>query len=139
MGSPAPNLDLPLECLLETKPEHQLGKPITVTGTLRNAGPSAVWVLTWNTFLEEGWLDCLSVTHDGESVPYVGKAVSRGKPSKESYVRIPAGESQSREIDISTNYDITEPGDYQFFFRMRVLGALEAGAGEWPQEEDQYK
>jgi hypothetical protein len=110
---PAPKLDHPLECLIEAQSEYQLGKPITVKGTLHNSGSAAIWILSWNTFLEPQWQNCLSVTHNGSPVAYIGLTASRVGPKKEAYVRIAASESQSRQIDISGNYPITEPGDYQ--------------------------
>ncbi len=139
MVDTAPKNQLCVECLIEAQSEYQLGKPITVTGTLKNSGPSAIWILRWNTFLEEMWLNCLSVTHNGLAVPYIGVLASRGIPDESSFIRIPAGESRSRQIDISENYGITEPGDYEVSFRLPMLAALETNAGKWPQDESQHK
>jgi len=60
--SPAPALNhaLSLQCGIETQPDYQSGQPVTVTGTVHNAGSSAIWLLSWNTFLEPKWLYGLS-------------------------------------------------------------------------------
>src|SRR5215469_15716854 len=131
MGSSAPTLEnqLPLQCLIEGQSEYQLKNPITLKGTLHNSGASAVWILSWNTFFEPQWQDCLSVTHNGSPVPYIGVTASRATPKKESFVRIPAGESRSNQIDISQSYAIVEPGDYEVSFRLPITGALEVTPG----------
>src|SRR5688572_4915618 len=126
MGGPAPKpLDLLLECSIETQSEYQLGKPIYVKGILHNSGPSAIWILSWNTLLESRWRNCFSLTHNDSRVPYIGDLASRGNPGRESYLRIPAGESVSRKVDICENYEITQPGDYQISLRMPLLFASE--------------
>jgi hypothetical protein len=110
---------------------------MTVTGTLKS-GSGAIWVLSWNTFLETNIHDCLSVTRNGAPVPYSGATASRGNPRKEAYVRIAGGGSESRQIDIGQSYAIDEPGEYQACFRMHILAALETVADEWPEDESLY-
>jgi peptidyl-Lys metalloendopeptidase len=56
-------------------------------------------------------------------------------PGPDDYVRIPAGESVSRQIDLSQNYAITEPGDYEASFVMPILGFVDAGDSEPPAGE----
>jgi hypothetical protein len=94
--------------------------------------------LSWNTFLEARWQNCLSVTHGGSPVPFVGLTALRGNPPHEAYVRIPPGESRSAQIDISERYAITEPGDYQAAFRLPISGAVEVSPNERPLDETQY-
>jgi hypothetical protein len=129
---------LPISCDIEAQSEYPLGKPITVMGTLHNAGSSDIWVLNWNTFLDPKGQDCLLVTHDGETVPYTGVKTPLGRPDKASYVRIAAGGSASRQIDISGTYAISDRGDYQLSFYLPLLGCSQVGGQEPPQSDNQY-
>jgi hypothetical protein len=126
-GIADPGVGSALECRVEPSSGCQIGGPITIKGTFHNSGSTAVWLLSWNTFLEPEWQDCLSVTHDGSPVPYVGTVVLRIVPDRDSYIRIPAGESVSRQVDLGQKYAITEPGDYEVSFRLPVQAALEEG------------
>jgi hypothetical protein len=129
---------LPISCDIEAQLEYQLEKPILVKGTVHNTGPSAIWVLDWNTFLDPKGQDCLLMAHDGQTVPYTGTKSSFGRPDRGSYVRIAAGRSESRQIDISETYAIKEAGEYQLSFYLPLLGCLEAGGQEPPREDSQY-
>jgi hypothetical protein len=134
-GIADPGIETVLECRIETASTYQLGQPMTIEGTLHNSSSSAVWVLSWNTFLDPEWQDCVSVTHDGSPVPYVGVAVFRLAPGRDSYLRIPAGESVSRQIDLSQKYAITEPGDYEVSFDLPILAAMDEGDPEPPADD----
>src|SRR5262245_59441937 len=130
--------ELLLACSIEAQSEYQPGQPVTVKGTLHNMGPTAVWILSWNTFLEPTWQHCLTVTHNGAPVRFIGEATSRGLPTQEAYIRISSGESLSREIDIRENYDVTDPGEYQVAFYLPITGTFEVEAGQWPQAQSDY-
>ncbi len=130
-----PGIETVLECRIEAASEYPFGQPIALNGTLHNSGSSDVWVLFRNTFLDPNWQDCVSLAHQGSSVPYTGAMVFHGTPSRDSYIRIPAGESVSRQIDLSQNYAITEPGDYEVSFYMPILGAVDEGTAEPPTDE----
>lgn len=134
-----PENGLSIECHIETQTQYQLGKPITVKGIIRNSGASALWILRWNTFLQPHCGDCLLVTHNGSPVPYIGLRVLYGNPSAESYIRIPAGGSEERQIDLSELYGIREPGEYQVSFRLSVLGAAEETDAEPPRDRGRLK
>jgi Lysine-specific metallo-endopeptidase len=130
-----PGIETVLECRIEAASEYQFGQPIAINGTLHNSGSSDVWALVRNTFLDPNWQDCVSLAHKGSSVPYTGVMVFHGTPSRDSYIRVPAGESVLRQIDLSQNYAITEPGDYEVSFYMPILGAVDEGASEPPTDE----
>jgi peptidyl-Lys metalloendopeptidase len=130
-----PGIENALECRIETAPEYKLGEPILVTGTLSNSGTKDAWILFRNTFLAPNWQDCVAITRQGASVQYTGDLVFHHAPGHDSYTRIPAGKSVSRQIALSAKYDITEPGDYEASFHMPVLGATDEGAGEPPGDE----
>lgn len=131
MNNLAQEQKLPLECQIKTQSEYELGKPITVTGIIRNAGQSTVWISPRNTFLEKNWRNCLSVKHNGSPVDYVGIAVTQMfTTTTESYLKIPAGESVEGQIDLSENYAITKPGDYEASFDLHIQGAFDYGDAE---------
>jgi hypothetical protein len=130
---------LSLKCEIETDAEYRLGGPITVKGALRNVGTAAIWILDWNTFLDTKRPDCMLVIHNGERLPHTGVVALHKAPDRESFVRIDAGGSVSRKIDISQTYAITEPGEYQLSFYMPTQGAFEEGFQEPPRDESQYK
>jgi hypothetical protein len=134
-GVAYPGIGSVLECRIEPASEYHLGQPITIKGTLHNSGSSAVWVLSWNTFLDPTWQDCVLVTHNGSPVPYVSIAVFRLAPGRDAYIRIPAGESVSSQIDLSQRYAITQPGDYEVSFYLPILGALDEGDPEPPADQ----
>jgi hypothetical protein len=131
MNNLAQEQGLPLECQIKTQSEYELGKPITVTGIIRNAGQSAVWISPRNTFLEKNWRNLVSVKHNGSPVDYVGIATTpTGAAAAESYLKIPAGESVEGQIDLSEKYAITEPGDYEASFDLHIEGAFDYGDAE---------
>ena len=132
--STATNLEqekgLPLECQIKTQSEYQLGQAITVTGVIHNAGASAIYISPRNTFLEKKWGNCVTLTHNGSPVDYVGIAITTTGATAESYLKIPAGESVEGQIDLSENYAITEPGDYEASFDLHIEGAFDYGDAE---------
>ena len=139
MGSDAELGEFSVPCLIETESEYEAGKPILVTGTLRNSGASPIWVLSWHTFLDADWRHCLSVNHNGWPISYTGMSAVRSAPTKEAYFRLGPGESRSRQIDISHRYDLTEAGTYTVGFRMVLLVAWEVTADHWPSDNTAYQ
>ena len=57
-----------LECRLEAKPEYRLGDEIAIRFLLTNRASYGVWVLKWNTPLDEIESNCFVVTRDNEHV-----------------------------------------------------------------------
>jgi peptidyl-Lys metalloendopeptidase len=107
-----------------------------VKGTLRNVGSSAVRILSWNTFLEPSWRGLL-MAHRGVPVPSIAGTGVRRAARSYDYVRIPAGGSVSKEIDVSEKFSVTDTGEYQVSFRLPILGAIEADGVE--VSLDQFK
>jgi hypothetical protein len=76
-------------------------------------------------------MEGLSVTHNGSPVDYVGIGSTQMFPAAtESYLQIPAGESVEGQIDLSENYAMTEAGDYEASFDLRIEGAFDYGDAE---------
>jgi hypothetical protein len=95
--------------------------PLTVRLTLINPSPAPLWVLRWNTPLEERWKGTIfTVTSGKQEIPYQGPMTKRGDPGREEYVEIPPGGSVSGEADLSQVYEMKKPGKYV----VKVTGEL---------------
>ena len=128
-----------LACSLEAQSEYPPGKPVIVKGTLHNSGDVDIWILRSGTFLDADWGSTLVLTLDGEFVPYLDVAAFRVVTlDGESCVRIAAGQSLSREIDIAEKYAVAEPGDYQAHLHMAIVSAFDPGGGKPPSDPNQY-
>lgn len=125
-----------LDCGLEAVPPLTAGGPAAVRFTLTNLRDSPVWVLRWNTPLEERWKGTIfKVTAGGRELPYQGPMVKRGDPGREEYAEIPAGESTTAVADLAQVYDLATPGRY----RVEVVQGLQdlvTDAAEVPRPRD---
>jgi hypothetical protein len=128
-----------LDCRLEAVPPLTAGGPVPVRFTLTNRGDNPVWVLRWNTPLEERWKGTVfAVTAGGRELPYQGPMVKRGDPGREEYAEIPAGGSATGLADLAQVYALGEPGRY----RMEVVQGLQdvvRDAGELPRPRDRQR
>ena len=87
---------------------------------LANRSQAPLRVLTWNTPWE-GWKGTiLTVTHEGEELPYQGPMLKRGDPGREEYAEIAAGGRIEATVDLAEVYDVSRPGSY----RVEVTGDL---------------
>lgn len=103
-----------LECRLEAVPPLAAGGPVNVRFTLTNRGEAPVWVLRWNTPLEERWMGSIfTVSRGGQEIPYQGPMVKRGDPTREEYVEVPAGDAAEAVVDLTQLYEINESGRYR--------------------------
>jgi peptidyl-Lys metalloendopeptidase len=85
---------------------------VNVRFTLANQGADDLLVLKWKTPLAGIDDDLFVVERNGEAVAYTGRLVKRAAPRLSDYVRIPAGESASVNLDLSAVYDMRKPGNY---------------------------
>lgn len=95
---------------------------VDVIFALRNDGPGDVSVLAWKTPLRGFDADLFEVTRDGQPVAYLGKVVHWGEPTADDYLRVPAGEALDISFDLSSQYDMSAPGEYDVRFRSEDLG-----------------
>ncbi|HKI04209.1 MAG TPA: M35 family metallo-endopeptidase [Thermoanaerobaculia bacterium] len=89
---------------------------VNVGFSLTNQGADDLFVLKWKTPLAGFEADLLIVERDGERVPYTGRLAKRAAPRAADYIRIPAGETVSATFDLSSVYDMRQPGDYTVRF-----------------------
>jgi peptidyl-Lys metalloendopeptidase len=101
-----------LEAILEIREEVARGEAVSVQFTLHNRTDADLSVLDWYTPLEGLAGEIFRVERDGEPVPYTGLMAKRGVPQLDEYVPIKTGESVSAEVDLTTDYDFSVPGNY---------------------------
>lgn len=88
---------------------------------LANRSQAPLRVLTWNTPWEQGWMGTiLTVSREGEELPYQGRMTKRGDPAGEDYAEIAAGGRIEATVDLAEVYDVSRPGSY----RVEVTGGL---------------
>jgi peptidyl-Lys metalloendopeptidase len=122
----------PLTCRLDAVP------PTTVRFTLTNPSPAPLWVLRWNTPLEERWKGTIfTVTSGMKEIPYQGPMTKRGDPGREEYVEIPAGGSVSGEADLAQVYEMKKPGKYVVQVTGELADVVKDGA-EVPRGRDRF-
>ena len=122
----------PLTCRLDAVP------PATVRFTLTNPSPSPLWVLRWNTPLEERWKGTIfTVTSGKKEISYQGPLTKRGDPGREEYVEIPAGGSVSGEADLSLVYEMKKPGKYVVKVTSELVDVVKDGT-QVPRGRDRF-
>jgi hypothetical protein len=105
-----------LSATLEAPSRLPDGERVAVRFTLTNDSDAERYVLTWYTPLEGIGGEIFRVERDGQAVPYTGILAMRGDPTPEGYIRLPAGQSASAEIDLATSFDLSKPGEYTIEF-----------------------
>lgn len=99
-----------------SKKQYVAGEPVIAVVTVTNHAGQTL------TFVSDGrsqWLDFIIKDNHGETVTPRGRSIF-GKMS------IKAGESLSREVDLSRNFQLSEPGNYS----VAALVHMPGGTGE---------
>jgi peptidyl-Lys metalloendopeptidase len=97
-----------------------------VTVTYRNDSSQDLYLVRWQTPLEGVEANLFDVRVDGQPVAYTGRLYKRGTPTAEDYVRIPAGDSVSVDVGLSSVYDLSRTGEYSIRYRVVLQDALRA-------------
>ncbi|HEV7672051.1 MAG TPA: hypothetical protein VGS22_26320 [Thermoanaerobaculia bacterium] len=114
-----------LECLLGPPRAAVLGQPIEISFVLRNTGPAPVWVLRWQTPLEDLRGDVLRIVGpDGHPLAYQGPMVKRGDPTPDDYVRLESGAASEKVVDVGAAYSFAAPGRYSVSFTRGLADVL---------------
>lgn len=111
MGSSSGNAELVAHLSME-KSALTMADGVNVRFTLTNQGADDLFVLKWKTPLAGIDGNLFVVERDGERVAYTGRLIKRAAPRAADYIRIPAGESASVTFDLSSVYDMRQPGNY---------------------------
>jgi peptidyl-Lys metalloendopeptidase len=91
---------------------------VNVRFTLKNVDKKDHDVLTWHTpFGADLDSNIFVVTRDGAPVAYLGALAKRGAPAAEDFVRVPKGQSKSARVELTSLYDMSQPGRYEISYR----------------------
>ena len=70
-------------------------------------------MLTWRTPLQQQLTsDCLSVTRNGNKIPYDGIMMKRSTPGPDQFLLVAAGQTVSSTFDVSEGYGMSKTGMY---------------------------
>jgi peptidyl-Lys metalloendopeptidase len=91
---------------------------VHVRFTLKNIDRKDVDVLTWHTpFGADLDSNIFVVTRDGAAVAYLGALAKRPAPAAEDFVRVPKGQSRTARVELTSLYDMSQPGRYEISYR----------------------
>lgn len=86
--------------------------------TLKNHSSNDIYVLKWNTVLEERLSADIFTVHTGKDIAkYIGRVVKRSKPKDSDYVFFRAGEKRKVVIELPKYYDMDTKGKYEVGFK----------------------
>lgn len=94
---------------------------VVVKVTLANDSDHAVRVLSFYAPSAELEEDLFAVSRGAEAIEFVGPHYKRPAPSADDYVVLGAGESVSRDIDITDFYDFAKSADYSVQYTASFL------------------
>jgi peptidyl-Lys metalloendopeptidase len=108
---------------------------VYVRFNVRNADTRARDILLWHTpFGAEIDSNLFVVTRDGAPVAYLGALAKRGAPEAEDFARLAPGRSLKGRVELTSLYDMSQPGTYEISYRgaIRDLVPSETGAAMLP-------
>ena len=117
--------------------QYQVGEAIMCHLDIANQDTVDYYLLKWQTPLEGMEAPYLTVSKDGQPLIYRGRVFKRGKPQLRDFVHIKAGETVSNSVDISTGYDLSEPGVYDIVldaslqYQTTAPGDAQASQEKW--------
>ncbi|XP_078381069.1 extracellular protease-like isoform X2 [Oculina patagonica] len=97
---------------LECSPRYRTTEKIECQFNLKNEGQRDFSVLKWRTPLQQLTSDCLSVTRNGNKIPYDGIFIKRSTPGPDQFVLVAVGQTVSSTFEVSEGYDISKAGTY---------------------------
>lgn len=110
-----------LSCRASVPPTLRGTQPAVLTLLLHNEGRLPLYVLRRNTPLE-GWLaDSLTVTRDGELVPYTGAMAKRMPPQAAEYLVLKPGQRYRYRTRLAPAYEVGLAGRYQLQWRGELM------------------
>jgi hypothetical protein len=122
---------------MEAMHPQTAGGPTGIRFQLTNRLDQPLWLLRWNTPFE-GWRGTiLSVSFQGQELPYQGPMVKRGDPIAADYMSLRAGESQIIGLDLSQAYDMSKPGLYTVKVAGGILDVIQDGTQPRPRDRFQ--
>lgn len=92
---------------------------VNATLTITNNHKGQQKVLGWYTDLEEEHI--FHITRDGEEVQFMGPHYKRQAPTENDYIKLKSGESLVKTFELTSNYDMSEPGQYDITYNVKSL------------------
>ncbi len=80
--------------------------------TITNTSNKTARVPKWQLPAASGESELFRVTRDGQPVEYVGRMVKRGVPVAKDFAILRPGQTLRTIVDLSADYDISQPGQY---------------------------
>lgn len=105
---------------------------------LENSSNADAWVLKWYTPIEGFKGKFLAVRYDGVEIPYRGRMVKRGQPSRDDYVQLRGGTSVQAEIDLSHAYSLVPCNQCRVTFGGRIHDVI-MDPRELPRAMDKHR
>jgi peptidyl-Lys metalloendopeptidase len=95
------------------QPAYARHEAVVATVTITNAGKTPVKLLSW--FLPDADLEepLFAVVHDGSPAAFMGPRYKRPAAADADFVKLAAGESLTRTVDVGQWYDLSKSDDYQ--------------------------
>jgi hypothetical protein len=100
------SIDQMLKYQLSADPSYVAGKSVIIGFTLQNTSDENLWILKWYTPLEGIEGKIFKVTCDGKEIPYEGRMIKRGDPSRDDYIFLAPKDSVFAEVDLSKAYSL---------------------------------
>ncbi|SIN84738.1 hypothetical protein [Chitinophaga niabensis] len=102
------------------------GNPVPLKFTVRNPASKELKFCKWHTPFEGFMAMFLDITDtSGAHVQYRGAMAKRiMPPPEEAYIKVPAGDSVSVEIDLLKGYQLTAPGKYKIVYQAGGMSGL---------------
>jgi hypothetical protein len=113
-----------IETSIGARPSYRLGEPIVITFSFKNVSENNLYILPWNTPMDDYLTDCIVVKRGKKKIPYDGILVKRGHPHQEDYLSLEAGKSVDKSFDITREFNISELGDYSITVDTRIADVV---------------
>lgn len=113
-------IDQILKYQLSADPVYVSGESVRIGFTLQNTSDENLWVLKWYTPLEGIKGKIFQVTCDGNEIPYEGRMVKRGDPTKDDYIFLAPKDSVFAEVDLSEAYSLPVCNECHVIFKGRI-------------------
>lgn len=113
-------IDQILKYQLSADPVYISGESVRIGFTLQNTSDKNLWVLKWYTPLEDIKGKIFRVTCDGREIPYEGRMVKRGDPTKDDYIFLAPKDSVFAEVDLSKAYSLPVCNECHVVFKGRI-------------------
>ncbi|KAL9964469.1 hypothetical protein ACROYT_G028115 [Oculina patagonica] len=114
---------------LACSPRYRTTDKIECQFRLKNEGQRDFSVFKWRTPLVQLTSDCLSVTRNGNKIPYDGIVIKRSTPGPDQFVPVAVGQTVSSTFDVSEGYGISKAGTYSIAVDTYIEYAVDSAKG----------